>query len=257
VAINVALYGPAHRRWTMTERSRAALATTDDTLTIGPSAARWANGCLEVDIDETAVPIPRRVAGRIRILPDAVTDRHFELDPARRHRWWPIAPQARVEVDLTHPGLRWQGQGYLDSNEGDEPVEQGFTTWTWSRAHLPDGSAALLYDPVYPDGAQHSLALRIDGKGAIEPFDAPPSATLPRSKWGIGRTTRADRPAEVEVLETLEDTPFYARSTVATRLLGQATTAVHESLSLTRYASPVVQLMLPFRMPRRRGGPQS
>lgn len=252
MAINVALYGPAHRRWTMTERARPALATSADTLKIGPSAARWDDDCLTIDIDETAVPFPRRVKGRVRVWPEAITGRHFELDPGRRHRWWPIAPRARVEVELNQPGFAWRGHGYLDSNEGDEPVDGAFDTWSWSRAHLPDGLAALLYDPIYPDGERRSLALRIDRQGAIEPFEAPATAVLPRTKWMIGRETRTDRPEEVAVLETLEDTPFYARSTVATRLLGQSATAVHESLSVTRYASPVVKLMLPFRMPRRR-----
>ncbi len=253
VAINVALYGPAHRRWTMTERARTALTTTSHELQIGPSAARWADDRLVIEIDETAVPVPRRVRGRVVLHPEAVTERHFELDPGCRHRWWPIAPRARVEVELEQPRLAWRGHGYLDSNEGDEPVEAAFSTWSWSRAHLPDGSAALLYDPVFPDGGRRSLALRVDAKGGVEPFAAPQAARLPTSKWGIRRETRTERPDEVAILTTLEDTPFYARSMVATSLLGHAATAVHESLSATRYVSPVVKFMLPFRMPRRPG----
>ena len=53
------------------------------------------------------------------------------------------------------------------------------------------------------------------------------------------------------MVETLEDTPFYARSVVAGDLLGQPVTAMHESLSMDRFTMPVVQAMLPFRMPRR------
>lgn len=49
---------------------------------------------------------------------------------------------------------------------------------------------------------------------------------------------------------TLTDAPFYARSVIGTHLLGEPVTAIHESLSLTRFASPWVQAMLPFRMPR-------
>jgi carotenoid 1,2-hydratase len=41
---------------------------------------------------------------------------------------------------------------------------------------------------------------------------------------------------------------------VATRWHGDHTTFIHESLSLTRFVSPIVQAMLPFRMPRRAGG---
>jgi carotenoid 1,2-hydratase len=54
------------------------------------------------------------------------------------------------------------------------------------------------------------------------------------------------------VRRTLEDTPFYARSVLQTRLLGQDAIAVHESLSLDRFRNPIVQAMLPFRMPRAR-----
>jgi carotenoid 1,2-hydratase len=53
------------------------------------------------------------------------------------------------------------------------------------------------------------------------------------------------------VVETLEDTPFYARSVISASIEGKATTMVHESLSLDRFAAPWVQAMLPFKMPRR------
>jgi carotenoid 1,2-hydratase len=49
---------------------------------------------------------------------------------------------------------------------------------------------------------------------------------------------------------SLEDGPFYARSTVASQLLGQPVVAMHESLSLDRFRSRWVQMLLPFRMPR-------
>jgi carotenoid 1,2-hydratase len=52
------------------------------------------------------------------------------------------------------------------------------------------------------------------------------------------------------VRTTLEDTPFYARSVLETEVFGKRATAMHESLSLTRFSKPWVQAMLPFRMPR-------
>jgi len=42
----------------------------------------------------------------------------------------------------------------------------------------------------------------------------------------------------------------YARATIATRLFGEEALAVHETLSLDRFAQPWVRCMLPFRMPR-------
>ena len=55
---------------------------------------------------------------------------------------------------------------------------------------------------------------------------------------------------EPVVLDTLEDTPFYARSVIAAGLAGQRVTAMHESLSMDRFSTAWVQAMLPFRMPR-------
>jgi carotenoid 1,2-hydratase len=54
--------------------------------------------------------------------------------------------------------------------------------------------------------------------------------------------------AAVDSLTTLEDTPFYTRSQIHTA----AGHFMHESLDLTRFCQPWVQLLLPFRMPRRR-----
>ena len=58
---------------------------------------------------------------------------------------------------------------------------------------------------------------------------------------------------ETSVIDTLEDTPFYARSLVQTGIDGRAVKVMHESLSLTRFESAWVQCLLPFRMPRVRG----
>jgi carotenoid 1,2-hydratase len=38
---------------------------------------------------------------------------------------------------------------------------------------------------------------------------------------------------------------------VETRLCGEPATAVHESLSLDRFAALPIQMMLPFKIPRR------
>ena len=54
------------------------------------------------------------------------------------------------------------------------------------------------------------------------------------------------------MLRTLEDTPFYARSLIEMADgRGQRVPAVHETLDVPRLVSPLVQAMLPFRMPRR------
>jgi carotenoid 1,2-hydratase len=53
------------------------------------------------------------------------------------------------------------------------------------------------------------------------------------------------------VLRTLEDTPFYARSILDARLMGERVAAVHETLDLRRLDTALVRWMLSFRMPRR------
>jgi carotenoid 1,2-hydratase len=74
---------------------------------------------------------------------------------------------------------------------------------------------------------------------------------LPSSQlWRIGRGTRCDPGFGARIDRTLEDTPFYVRSLVQTRLLAREVSGVHESLNLDRFASGWVQTLLPFRMPR-------
>ena len=71
---------------------------------------------------------------------------------------------------------------------------------------------------------------------------------MPPTRWRVRRQTRAE--GMMAVRATLEDTPFYARSLVATRLLGESVVLMHESLDLDRFRAPWVQAMLPFRVPR-------
>jgi carotenoid 1,2-hydratase len=86
--------------------------------------------------------------------------------------------------------------------------------------------------------------------GELSRFAPPPRQKISRTGWRVGRATRSDVGTSPRVIATLEDTPFYARSLIATRLFGAQVSAVHESLSLDRLVRPVVRLMLPFRMPR-------
>ncbi len=236
----------------MTERGRDALQRDRDHLTIGPSHVHWEGDALVIDIDEVSAPIPSRLRGQVRVYPEAINARDFPLDPDGNHRWWPIAPVARVEVNFRHPDLRWSGAGYLDSNRGSEPLEKAFKRWDWSRAELRQG-AAILYDVTAREGQAAELALRVDHRGEVEPFDPPPRVPLPTTDiWRIARGTQSETGQSAKVIDTLEDTPFYARSVVETRLLGESATSVHESLCLDRFRSGWVQTLLPFRMPRRR-----
>ena len=247
--LNVSLYG-APRRWSMTERPRAAVSRSANHLAIGPSSLEWDGQALTIRIDEVTAPIPSRLRGTVRVIPAAINDRHFTLDAAGRHRWSPIAAVARAEVVLQSPGLSWSGPAYLDTNEGDAPLERDFVEWDWCRAPGPGGTA-ILYEATRRDGSRQCLFLRATPAGEVEEVEAPPRTALAPSRlWRIPRRTRAE--AGASVTRTLEDTPFYARSILATQLLGTARTAVHESLVLDRFRLPVVQAMLAFRIPRAR-----
>lgn len=268
-ALNVALYstsatGAAQsrtpNRWAMTERGETALARKVDMLAIGPSRLDWDGQTLTATINEVTSPWPSRLRGTVRLHTEAIAQRVVQLDASGRHRWRPIAPSARVEVHLDEPGLRWSGHAYLDSNAGDEPLEDGFNGWHWSRArialpgprHRTAGDAVVYYETTRRDGSESAFAIRFDAAGCDHDVDLPPTISLPVTGWRIARSTRGDpsRPSAARVLRTLEDTPFYARSLLAMQWQGASVTAMHESLSLTRFRAPWVRALLPFRMPR-------
>ena len=249
-AINLALYGPGGR-WCMTERGATALRRDSQSLRIGPSGLHWTAEALEIDLDEWAVPIPRPLRGRVRVTPVIVNQTGLELDPAGRHRWTPIWPAARVELDFEQPGLNWSGGGYFDHNIGTEPLAQCFDNWTWSRAMTRQGPV-VLYDTEDLSGQRGSHALHFQADGRLQRLPSPTPVKLRNSRWGIARPTRSED-GQAQLQASWEDTPFYARSLVHTRLLGEPVVAVHEALSLRRFTRLPVQLMLPFRMPRRAG----
>ena len=111
-ALNVALYGDAGRRWTMTERSAASVSRDRHEFVVGPSRLHWDGASLVIDIDEIGMPLPQRVRGRVRVWPRALAGFQAALDPQGVHRWGPIAPASRIEVDLERPGARWKGEAY-------------------------------------------------------------------------------------------------------------------------------------------------
>jgi len=250
-AINVALYGPGSRRWTMTERGQRSVQRDAEHFRVGPSQLQWMGDHLQIDLNEISVPIPQRVRGTVRVYPDALCNYSNALDDQGKHRWGPIAPCARIDVDFAKPGMRWQGNAYLDSNEGDEPVTVPFTTWDWSRARMADSSTVVIYDVTQISGAQTLLAERFKPDGSWESFEPEPKrVVLPKTLWRIDRGIRAEA-GTTQVIDTLEDTPFYARSLLHTQLLGEQVTAMHETLEPQRLKSRAVQMMLPWRMPRR------
>ena len=217
---------------------------------------RWTGDALVIDIEERdkrlGIPWQRRVRGTVRVIPETLNSVDYALDPHGRHIWHCLAPRARIEVEMENPALRWSGRAYLDSNRGSESLEEGFRNWHWSRAHLKDG-AVVCYEGERRDGSHFASALRFDRHGLPQQAELPLTAPLPNTMWQMERKTRADR-GHASVIRTWEDAPFYARSTLASRLYGEQVVTVQESLDLRRFSSPIVQFMLPYRMPRARSG---
>jgi carotenoid 1,2-hydratase len=252
-SLNVALYGARWKWWAMTERGRSAVRRAKDAFTIGPSTLEWDGDVLTIRIDEVTAPIPSRIRGVVRFQPSSLVACEFQLDKNGRHRWCPIAPLGRVEVEMEQPGLRWRGDAYLDANRGSEPLEAAFTRWDWLRANSRDG-AAVLYDVTCRNGDELGLALHFDASGTVRNLVPPTKVRLPTTGWRVARATRSEgedrEQHKARLLRTLEDTPFYARSLIAIQLLGEPVIAMHESLSLERFRTGWVKLLLPFRMPR-------
>jgi len=273
-ALNVALYGNTSR-WAMTERGARHCARSAAHFQIGPSLVDTAGNTLRFSIDERCNPLPRRLQGEVTIGLDSCSREVFALTHDAAHRWGPISPRARISVSLAEPRLGWEGWAYVDSNEGDEPIEKGFAAWDWSRAHLPDGSTAVLYEPRPPGvrataqesalGSMHdsSLARTAGGRRssellalcfrtgeAAQRFTPGARQSLGRSAWRIAMHSYQEGAAPATLTRRLEDTPFYARSVVDTCLLGQEAEAMHETLDAGRFARHWVQSLLPWKMPR-------
>jgi carotenoid 1,2-hydratase len=236
----------------MTERGQRQVHRSAARFDVGPSSLEWTGQSLLIDIDERSAPLRRPVLGQVRVQPLGLSTFQTPLDAAGRHRWGPIAPCARVEVDLEFPPLRWRGHAYVDSNEGDEPIERAFSRWNWLRAPLADDHCAVTYDAESWQGPRPPIGARFRPDGRSEPLELKQSQILPSTRiWRLARQTPTQAASpRARVHRTLEDTPFYARSLLRMTLEGQATTAMHESLDVRRLVTPAVQWMLPWRMPR-------
>ena len=250
-ALNVALYGQGGKRWTMTERGRQQIHRSAHHYTIGPSSLHWNGQDLVIDIDEINVPWPKRVRGRVTVRPEGLCRFVTALDNEDLHRWGPIAPCSRVQVDMDSPRLSWRGHAYLDSNEGDEPVDKGFWDWDWARAEMANGDTSVVYDVRPKTGPGRVVSQRFSPDGSYSPFEPPQRFQLPASAWRIQRAMCSESDVAPSIVSTLEDTPFYARSLLKTRLMGEDLTAMHETLNVRRLVSWPVRFMLPFKMPRR------
>jgi len=259
-AINVALVGQGREHWALNEHRE--LERTRERFSIGRSSLQWqtdARGShLRIELDEPETRFFGRrgapLRGHVRLYPSALFGPRVELDRARpgaRHRWYPVAPHSRAEVELESPALRFSGSGYHDVNAGDEGLERGFSSWNWSRAELDDDRTAILYDLQPRAGASdpRGWIFSAERRSIVElaPETLGPAHALPPTRWRVPRAIRSDIGHTPHLIATLADTPFYSRNLISVRIAGCEATAVHESLSLDRFASRFVQFLLRFR----------
>ncbi|MCA9699412.1 MAG: carotenoid 1,2-hydratase [Myxococcales bacterium] len=271
-AVNLALYRLGRRgsrAWVLSEYAQCS--RSESQLQVGASTLAWSEDSqgplLTLQIDEREPFLGRRppfrhaVRGTIRLRPATIFAPRVDLDLWRehpRHRWYPVAPHGRAEVELEAPKLRFSGSAYHDVNEGDEPLEAGFASWNWSRSELDGdeaGQTLILYDVVDPDGRAHARGWRFDTHRRAC-FDVAedalgPAVALPRSFWGMDRSIRCRVGAEPRLVQTLEDSPFYTRNLVRTTVGARESTTMHESIDLRRFSAGKTQFLLPFRTRRR------
>jgi len=235
----------------MTDRGRSALRQSRDELTVGPSSMTWRDNRLVIEVNEIgAPPLVSRVRGRIEVIPSAITDVELALAPDGSHVWRPFAPGCRIIVDLDAPGWQWEGHGYFDANFGTRALEQDFSRWTWGRFPVRGGTTCF-YDAERCNGSTLACGVRFGADGTAEPVALPPEASLRRSLWALPRSTRADANCRPRQVLAMLDAPFYCRSAVRTRIDGEDTVGVHETLDLRRFRSAALKLLLAVRVPRR------
>lgn len=252
-AFNIVLSGPANR-WCMTERPLGRVQIKPEMLCIGPSSLSWDGREFVFELTERCAPLPLAVRGTVRVRPSPQTQVVYALDSNAHHVWLPLAPRARVEVRLQEPASHWCGDAYLDSNRGERALERDFHGWHWSRAATHEATT-IFYDTLARHEASAPLAVLFSSSDETpRSVPVPQRVTLPPSAWGIARMARSDDAGATQLIDTLVDAPFYARSLLRTQLNSESVLTVHESLDLDRFSSAWVRCLLPFRMPRWRGG---
>ncbi|MEM6638298.1 MAG: carotenoid 1,2-hydratase [Pseudomonadota bacterium] len=245
-AFNLGVYSKGQRRWVLSEYNESQISRDTNTFALGTNRLHFDGTRLHIEICDRAVPIPRSVTGRITVTPTCVTNDPLTLDDEGQQKWWPYAPRTRLDVALTDPALRWQGQGYFDANSGTVPLPVSFRKWHWSRQHIGNATR-ITYHTTPKSHAGKSMSMVIHKDGRLEHAEPLEQYELPRGLWGMRRPIAAAEPPTL--IQTLEDTPFYTRSIVAAPKSAKALT-MHESLSLDRFVQPWVQRLLPFRTRR-------
>lgn len=242
-AVNVAFYG-RKKYWVMTEKPKAALAQSPDSLVLGRSRMEQRDDGFIISIDERTAPFGSSIRGVIRISPGPMNDHSFILDSSEQHQWQPIAPACRLALDFEQPNLQFEGHGYLDRNFGKRALESDFESWNWNRSNSKTPIISYVTKEWNGSGKALQLEFRQDGSCVMQEQD--PAFDLERTLWRVHRTVRT--PVAPQRVVTLEDTPFYSRSKLDVNHAGQNMIFMHESLCMKRFKKEWVRFLLPFRI---------
>lgn len=243
---NVAIYGPNRHWWALTERATATVHREERRLTVGPDTFGWEEDQVVISFDTRTMPFGGRLRGKIRLKPRVLPAKRLEIAPG--HHWQPVAPAGEATVELDSPKVSFTGHAYHDANDGVEPLEAAFARWCWARATNPSGTT-VVYDVEDRAAGPRGFAAHFSNEGETSFVDAPRRVALPPGFWWrVPRATRAKADADVRLVRTLEDTPFYTRSQLEVRSPEGISAAVHESLDLERFTARWVQFLLPYRI---------
>src|SRR5690606_22235494 len=110
---------------------------------------------------------------------------------------------------------------------------------------------AILYDVIPREGKPEPRGWLFSPRrreiAEISADSLGPALALAPTRWRVDRAIRSEPGHTPSLISTLEDTPFYSRNLIGTGIAGCEATAVHESVSLDRFASPAVQFLLRFK----------
>lgn len=250
LAINLALYGE-RRAWVFTEAQARPGDLSADALRVAGNTWHSSQDGIVLTINDRSVPWRRPVVGRITLRGTRAQNHGPQVLRADGgHHWWPLMPVGRIEVDMQHPKLKWQGSAYHDLNFGDEPLARGFRSWSWMRSTQGDTTDIVYVPEGRGAGACASLSLQVHRDGTARAQPMPKLAPLSKSRWGLtGKGILV--PAQKSSVRLLEDTPFYRRSCwTAPTASGPPADIMHEALDMDRWSQAWVQALMQFRLRR-------
>ncbi len=254
IAINVALYEKGRRvAWVFSEYGRHALTLAKRRLRVEKSALSYnENGGLEIDIDDITVARRKRLNGLIRVEPLEAPLTKDYVTLADGHEWRAHVPRARVTANFR--GFDFSGTGYHDENRGIEPIEKGFSSWSWGRFH--DGPGTRVFFDTESRGTRTVSTIETGGLVNSEKHAARivrPSLSnwlLPVPTSYVGGRSANGSLRIVQPTRVIDRAPFYvrflassARDPGAPLTLGMA-----EHLSLERTTRPIVRRMVNLRL---------